>query len=449
MILLNRHCYLVLAAACIGLVAGCSSARDAPAKTDHTAAAVAFVQNMADGKFTEAVAPFDAAMTQAMSADRLKQTWQATLAQYGAFKKMGTTRTAREGGFDEVFVPLEFANTTLDCKVVFDADGKIGGLWFVPHVDAAASQYSPPAYADSSRFTESEVTVGDGEWKLPGTLAMPKGAGPFPALVLVHGSGPNDRDESIGANKPFKDLALGLASKGIAVLRYDKRTKVYHDKLIGANPKHFTVKQETIDDAVAAVDLLQRTEKIDPKRVFVLGHSLGGMLVPRIAKADPKIAGLISMAGATLPLEDAMLDQITYIASLKGSLSEADKKQIDDLKAEIAKVKDVTPDSPSLLGVPASYWIDLRDYHPAEAAKSVKQPLFIIQGGRDYQVTTAGYDIWVKALSGKPNVTFKLYPSLNHLFMEGKGKSVPDEYTKRGPIPQYVIDDLATWIKAH
>ncbi len=441
-----RQCgALAVAIACLAALAGCSRAQNAP--SDRTASAVKFVQDMAGGKFTDAVAQFDAAVAQAMSAERLKQTWEGLVAQCGAFKKLGETRTGREGGFDEVFVPVEFEKTTLDVKVVFDADGKIGGLWFVPHVAASDAQYSPPPYSHPDRFTESEVTVGSGEWKLPGTLTVPKGAGPFPAVVLVHGSGPNDRDETIAANKPFKDLALGLASQGIAVLRYDKRTKVYHERLIAANPAHFTVKEETIDDALAAADLLRHSDRIDPKRIFVLGHSLGGMLIPRIGKADPELAGLIVMAGATGPLEDAMMEQITYLASLKGTLSAEDKKQIEDYRRQVAKVKNLTADSPPVLGVPASYWLDLRNYHPVEAAKSLTQPLLIIQGGRDYQVTTEQYDAWVKALSGKPNVTFKLYPNLNHLFMEGKSKSVPEEYNKRGPIPQYVIDDVAHWIK--
>src|SRR5262249_57372826 len=124
---------------------------------------------------------------------------------------------------------------------------------------------------------------------------MRAGAGPFPGVGLAHGSGPNDRDETIAQNKPFKDLALGLASRGIAVLRYDKRTKVYPAKMAGL--AGLTVKDEVVDDAIAAASMLRSQPRIDPARVFVLGHSLGGMLVPRIAAADAKLAGVIVMAG--------------------------------------------------------------------------------------------------------------------------------------------------------
>jgi uncharacterized protein len=441
----------VIIIAAIMLLAGCLvGARQAPAGADRVALATGFMQSLVDGKYTEATGLFDAAVRKAMSPQQLQQLWESLLKQAGAFKSLGDTRSVTEGGYEIVFVACNFEQATLDFKLVFNADGTIGGLWVVPHVAKDAAQYTTPDYVHRDQFTERDVTVGSGEWKLPGTLAMPSGSGPFPALVLVHGSGPNDRDESIGANKPFRDLAQGLASQGIAVLRYDKRTKVYAQQL-AASADSLTVKEEVIDDALAAVDLLRHTEGVDPQRIFVLGHSLGGMLIPRIGKADAAIAGLIVMAGPTRPLEDVMLEQMTYLASLSGPPSAEAEQQLDAVRKQIATVKSpqLSPTTPAsaALGAPGAYWLDLRGYHPAEAAESLKQPLLILQGGRDYQVTQADYAGWQQALSGRDNVTFKLYPNLNHLFMEGTGKSTPDEYEQRGPIPQAVIDDLAAWIK--
>ena len=151
-------------------------------------------------------------------------------------------------------------------------------------------QHTLPPYVDSEAFTEREVTVGRGEWSLPGTLSVPLQGDLHPAVVLVHGSGPNDRDETIGANKPFKDLALGLASKGVAVLRYEKRT-LEHGSKMASLMEVLTPEEEVIEDALAAVSLLKETEGIDPDRIYVLGHSLGGTLAPRIAQGDPHIAG--------------------------------------------------------------------------------------------------------------------------------------------------------------
>ena len=184
---------------------------------------------------------------------------------------------------DEARVPLVFYNAVQQINVV-----RKGAESFAEAALASApkaAEYRPPDYVARASFSEQQVTVGaDSEWALPATLTLPAGKGPFPAVVLVHGSGPNDRDETQGPNKPFQDLAWGLGSQGIAVLRYDKRTLVYRGKL-GALP-NITVKEETVDDALAAVALLRQTPGIDPKRIFVLGHSLGGISFKSYPKLD-------------------------------------------------------------------------------------------------------------------------------------------------------------------
>jgi dienelactone hydrolase len=329
---------------------------------------------------------------------------------------------------------------------VVDSAGKIAGFFIVPPKQGAGPEYTPPAYVHKEAFHEQDVTVGAGEWALPGTLSIPVGQGPFPALVLVHGSGPNDRDETVGAGKPFRDLAWGLASRGIAVLRYEKRTRAHGAKL--ANVAGFTVQQETVDDALAAAGLLRHTAGIDPKRVFVLGHSLGGMLIPRIGRGDPQLAGLIVMAGAARPLEDIILEQVSYLAAADGQVTDTEKSQIESLRAEVARVKALKPgDTGTALGAPDSYWVDLHGYNPLEAARALKAPLLILQGERDYQVTMDNFELWKKALAGRPGVTFKTYPKLNHLFAEGEGKSIPADYEKPGHVAEAVVADVAGWIK--
>ncbi|MGZ5515257.1 MAG: alpha/beta fold hydrolase, partial [Candidatus Aminicenantales bacterium] len=378
-------------------------------------------------------------------------------AQLGAFKKQAGARREELQGYDIVLVTCEFEKATLDARVVFDKTGKIAGLGFVP--TAPPAKYEPPAYADPAKFEETEVTVGSGDWTLPGTLTMPKGAGPFPALVLVHGSGPNGRDEELGPNKPFKDLAWGLASRGIAVLRYDKRSKVYQAKIL-ADAKleaTMTVREETIDDALAAAALLQKTKGIDGRRVFILGHSLGGFLMPRIAlAAEPLgIAGFIGMAGLTRPLDDTIIRQMTYLYGLAGAnVSEDDKKKLEDIKAAVARIKALTDadktSTVKLVGAMPAYWLDVRGYDPAETAKAVRKPMLFLQGQRDYQVQTADLENWKKALGGRKDVEFHLYPKLNHLFYEGEGIITPLEYMqKHGSVAPYVIDDIANWISKH
>lgn len=457
--------YLVLAAVlliCLAPLAACgapqteegqaTSIGSTPtlAPPDRSAAARRFVELVEAGDLAEAASMFDATMTQALPTEQLGRLWTEVETQAGAFKEMTGTRQEQQQGYDVVFVTTAFERATLDIKVVFDAQGRIAGLFFLPPGTATPSTESDlPDYIQRDSFEELEVTIGEGEWVLPGTLSLPKGAGPSPVVVLVHGSGPNDRDETIGPNKPFRDLAWGLASRGIAVLRYEKRTKIYGEKM--QTDPGLTVREETIDDALAAVRLLRQREDIDPDRIFVLGHSLGGMLAPRIGAADPDIAGLIVLAGLTRPLEDTVIDQFTYIFSLDGTISAEEQQQLDELERQAATVKSpvlssTTPLSETM-GIPASYWLDLRGYDPVETAKTIKQPLLILQGERDYQVTMEDFARWRTGLAGSERATFKSYPDLNHLFVSGEGPSRPEEYQRPGHVAPQVIEDITMWIK--
>ncbi len=419
------------------------------------AKALDFVKAMSKGDFVLAVKDFDETMMKLSGPDKLAPFWKEQLpGQVGAFIKQTAARRDKLGSYDIVLVTCDFEKATLDIRVVFGTAGKISGFQVVPSVPPAS--YAPPAYADPSKFEEKDVTVGAAGWPLPGTLTMPNGGGPFPAVVLVHGSGPNDRDESIGPNKPFKDLAWGLAGRGIAVLRYDKRSKVYGAK-IASDPKLFgalTVNEETIDDAGAAVALLKKTDKIDHKRIFVLGHSLGGYLMPRIAWSMNSLGidGYIIMAGLTRPLDDTILRQMRYL--LGGAPTEDAKKKLAEVEAEIAKIKALTESDRNsgakFFNAAPAYWLDLRGYDPVKVAESVKRPMLILQGSRDYQVTTDDFDNWKKGLGSRADVEFHLYPKLNHLFFEGQGPATPDEYMQiHGSVAPYVVNDIAVWILKH
>src|SRR5664279_3122994 len=177
-----------------------------------------------------------------------------------------------------VVFPVKFATQNINFRIIINSAGLVAGIFQLP----GGVNWQRPEYSKPDMFREREVTVGEGEWKLPGTLTVPVGAGPFPAVALVHGSGPNDRDETVGGAKVFKDLAEGLASRGIVVLRYEKRTLQYRSRI--AAIKNYTVEEETVEDAVNAVTLARKQPEINGGRVFVLGHSLGGYLAPRIAE---------------------------------------------------------------------------------------------------------------------------------------------------------------------
>lgn len=410
-----------------------------------------FINQVVDGDFTAACRRFDSNLVQAFPQARLKETWLQLIGQVGPFQKILTCQAVERQENRIVTVSCQFEKGPMDIRVIFNQSGQIAGLNV--QLTPAASPYNPPAYVHAAAFHEVEVTVGSGEWALPGTLSLPDGAGPFPAVVLVHGSGPQDRDETIGPNRPFRDLAWGLASQGIAVLRYEKRTKVHAGQITPELRARMTVQEEVIDDALSAVQLLRQTPGIDPGGIYVLGHSLGATLAPRIGQQDPSIAGLIVMGGMTRPLEDTILDQYTYLYNLSGSMTDGQKAELEQLRAKVARVKDPNlsdqvPAKDLPLDIHPAYWLALRGYQPAEVSKSLAMRMFVLQGGRDYQVTTEGdFPAWQSALGKKSNATLKLYPKLFHLFISGEGPSTPQEYLVEGHVSDEVIQDIARWIR--
>ncbi|MGF7118595.1 alpha/beta hydrolase [Methanobacterium oryzae] len=408
-----------------------------------------FVDLLIKADFKSATNMFDDQMKTALNEDKLQETWINTIGDAGALLQLKTTDTAEMEGYKIVIIKCDFQRVILNVQVVFNKQEEISGLNFIP----TNMEYHAPEYVNKSTFHETEVTIGEGKWALPGTLTVPDGSGPFPGLVLVHGSGPNDRDETIGPNKIFKDLAWGLASKGIAVLRYDKRTYKHAKQLTPDLVDNMTAKEEVIDDALLAVNLMRKTEGIDPKRVFYLGHSLGATLAPRVGQEDNELAGIIIMAGITRSLEETILDQYTYLYNLNGKITEQQKAELNALKEKVDKLKDpefieIISREDLPLGMPVAYWKDLNDHNPVTIVKTLDMPILVLQGGRDYQVLESkDFKGWKDALNQKTNVEFKLFEKLNHLFIEGEGKSTPHEYMVEGHVEKDVIDSIVQWIK--
>lgn len=323
--------------------------------------------------------------------------------------------------------------------------------------------------SQKSAHKEIEVRVGESDMPLKGMLSIPAGydSTPIPALILVHGSGPHDWDETIGPNKPFKDIADELSGNlGIAVLRYEKRTRAYPDSY-AESMEELTVQEEVIDDVLEAFKLLEKRPEIDSEKIFILGHSLGGGLLPRIAEQIPAAAGLISLAGFARPLEDLIEDQHEYMLYLIDAMDEKawealpedTRSRLEDFRAQVTLVKrqvalvkseklskDTSRDDLPLR-IPAAYWLDLRGYEPALVASTLTQPMLILQGERDYQVTMVDFQLWQDGLLERGNVTFKTYPDLNHLFLKGfgKGPSTAAEYEIPGHIPREVLQDIGNW----
>jgi dienelactone hydrolase len=367
---------------------------------------------------------------------------------FGKLGSIGEPVIARDGRNTLVSFPVQFSKVSVNIQFTLTDSGQLAGLYFRPANAPLPPVWQRPTYSKPDLFREREVTVGDDAWKLGGTLLVPLGKPPFPALVLVHGPGPNDRDESIYSNKIFADLAEGLASRGLAVLRYDKRTKTYSAKM---SEMDYTVEQETVEDAARAAILLRHQPEIDANRIFVLGHSLGGYLAPRIAAQDGRLAGLVFLAANARPVEIMALEQNEYVASLGNGPSPEVQKRLADLRAEVIKVRNLAPgkaNPPVLMGLPLAYLLDLKGYDPLAAAKRLAIPMLFLQGERDFQVTMKDFDLWKSALGGRSNATFRSYPALNHLFFAGEGKSSPAEYRVPGNFSAEAMGGIANWLLA-
>ncbi|MCL4351600.1 MAG: alpha/beta fold hydrolase [Firmicutes bacterium] len=308
-----------------------------------------------------------------------------------------------------------------------------------------------PSYINQESFTESGVEFGQRPWVLPGTFTRPKESGQFPCVILVHGSGPQDRNETIGPNQPFRDLAWGLASKQIAVLRYEKRTRIYPDEF--KNLSSFTIKEETTDDVISAIEFVRGLDRVDNQKIFVLGHSLGGFILPRILKTYPQtedLAGVILLAANARSLDEVMASQVAYLETLEDTTADI-REVLESMKTQIGLIKslrqnpraDVSP-----FDVPSSYWIDLQDYHPPETLCETKIPALILQGESDYQVRwDSDFRLWQEHSRSCPQLTCLSYPGLHHLFMTSSTPmATPRVYAQADHVHPRVLTDIVNWI---
>ena len=359
----------------------------------------------------------------------------AEIKSWGALGRIGEQVVEQIGPATVVTIPVAFAGKNVKARMAVNAAGQVSVFYLVP----GEADWKRPEYSKPETFAERAIIFGEGEWKLPGTLAVPNGAGPFPAVLLVQDFGPKDRDDSHGVvTKPFRDLSDGLASRGVVVLRFEKRLRQYAARMSG---KPYTADEETVDDAVVALAFLRAQPGVDPKRVYLVGHGLGGYLAPRIAAQDGKLAGIAVMAANQRPLEDIMFDQLRAVGIIG--------QELDQAKVAVARVKALESndaDAPSIFGLSAAYWLDLKGYDAAAEAKKLSLPILVLYGERDFQVPKIDFDLWRSGLAGAKGVTVRSYPALNHAFVAGTGPSTEKEYRQPGHVAAEVVDDLAKFV---
>ena len=304
---------------------------------------------------------------------------------------------------------------------------------------------------------EEKIIIGENtQYPLNGLLTLPDDtAKPVPAVVFVHGSGASNMDEKVGKLTPFKDLAQGLARHGIASVRYDKRSFAHGFKMLRDKDLEVTVKTETIDDAILATELLKKDPRIDPERVFIIGHSMGGMLSPRIDAEGGNYAGLIIMAGSPRKLEEIILDQNeAALRSTKGFVNWIVKKQVAKFAAMfdgMYELSDEEAKKKKMGGGTTLYYFKEMGEHPTSGyLLATVKPILIMQGEKDFQATAEkDFAAYKQLLAGRSNVTFRLYENLSHAFVPsvyGDIMKAKQEYNVEQHISGEVIADIANWI---
>ena len=470
-----------LAAAVVAaLLAGCAAGTPGPgtasggAVTTLPAAraqqleakAIALTQDMEGGNYATTLAIADDTLVKAgVDEARLKAGWDQVGAMAGAYEGITGAFSASLAAGDVVYVVAKHSSKSLRVLYSFVPGGnKLNGLNLNLATDAEIAQASGRTAEPSASATATVTGTGEhsvdapvtvGQYSLPGTLTTPAGAEKHPVVaLLLWGSGPQDRDETIGAsnNKMFRDLADALAARGISSLRFDKRTRVVPTAWTATS----TLDDEYFADAKAAIGLLQARSDLAGYRIVVIGHSQGAMVLPNVLRDNPAVAAGVSLAGSPRSLFDIMYDQnVDAIGALTGK-TDAEKQQLIATSRQVMDAAKALTDPagtvPEALAsvMTAPYVVSLNKLDQAQVAKELTVPLLFAQGEADRQVyLKADFEGWKAALAGRPNVSFASYPGLNHLFMKTQGLAAPADYDARATMDAKATTDIAEWILAH
>lgn len=377
--------------------------------------------------------------------DTFAAQWGQLIQAFGPQQQVLHTSVVQENGFTSVEITTLHILRKLIITFLYTADGAVRRCSF----QMAPLDVAPQT---SELWEEHAVQIGQLEKKLNGLLTLPKGEAKPPVVLLLQGSGPSNMNEQVGmgGNMPFADLAHGLAELGVASLRYDKRSYAYPEDAAYAG-----VEVEYLDDAGEAVQSLRRDQRVDGDKIYLLGHSEGGMIGPEVLRRNPEIKGFISLAGTLRRLEDLMLEQVKKILADADTLSEEQKRtQREAMEQAVGQIKSLEgqEDASIIAGASVKYWRSLHRIAPPALVRQLDIPMLILQGGEDFQVLAdVDYPLWQDALSGNPNASFRLYPGLNHLFMTGGSKDHIDisVYNTLGHVDKQVISEIAAWVKSN
>ena len=363
-------------------------------------------------------------------------------------------------------------------------DGTIEGTFVQAGYEGTFELFPIAMVTEELPYTSEDVTFQNGDITLAGTLTIPEGEGPFPTIVLITGSGAQNRDEEIYGFKIFGQIADHLTRNGIAVLRYD-------DRGVGGSSGELitSTSADLAGDVVAAVNYLLTRPEVDPDAIGLLGHSEGGIIAPMVAEQSEAVDMLILMAGTALPGEEIIYQQVERLMRAGGSsqedidaaleeqhrifdallrdgdweatkaglhqeivdqveaLNDAQKEAIGDVDAYTETLY-----QQQVLTLESAWYRYFLTYDPAPTLEKTTIPVLALFGGLDMQVpadTNAPVMEAALAQAGNSDVTVNIYPQANHLFQSAitgsstEYASLPAEF-----VPDF-LDDITTWILAH
>lgn len=391
---------------------------------------------------------FSEELQETISLNELKSEWDKTGYEKGEFVGVHSLESESRGEDLEVTEgKVEYENVIFDIRMIFNENQSLVGF----SLPNAVSNGKIP-----DTIMEEEVLVGEGkEYELEGILTLPKeNQKNLPAVVLVQGSGASDRDEAVYSYKPFRDIAWKLAEQGIATIRYDKRNFVHGQKM-AQNIDNLTVYEETIEDAIYATELLKSDERINQDNVYIIGHSLGGMLAPRIDVQGGEYAGLIILGGSARALWEISYDQNQDAIEMQVRDENEKKNRKEKVEKEYEKalgLKDVTLEESknmTVFGLNGYYIKEMEQYDTRALVQDLEKPILVLQGEEDIQVSyEKDFALFKELLYNKENATLISYENLNHFFIvsQGPGKGTVAEYKYPDKVSEEVIEDISNWI---
>jgi len=408
------------------------------------------IKHFQNGTVEEIYSQYDSNMAKILPPHRMAPIWSQLLANYGEFIGFGIQDTISKGENLIINTELDFKKAIMNFMVSINVKtDKVSGIYFSEEKKKNTKSELPkplPSYIDTNSFVESDIIIRD-KFDLKGKLTLPKKKTNI-VFVLVHGSGPNDMDGTIGENKFLKNLAWGLSSYGFAVVRYEKLTLRYGRELYKLNPA-MTQDDEYNNSILGAIDFIKNDNNLKDNKIVLIGHSQGASAITSFS-TNKDISGMILLAGSPRKLYDLYTEQLEYIFNLDGIIRPSERTIIQEHKDKIKYFKTYKEGKVEIDSLPMNLSIEylkhLENYNPIKNLNKSEKPTLILSGSNDYQVTTKDFNIWVSELESKKNIKFNLIQNVNHIFGETEKLSVPADYQLYTPIAPNLFDEINKWI---